>query len=336
MLRVMQPQAPLERSEAQHLAVRARRVLGTGLLAALALVPATALVSATLATGQAPAGGGQILPPGPSDPQEGPAGAAPARPLVGQKAKEPEEEALFFEQCDRDKSDWISYSEAKAALGLTRDEFFSFDSDRDGRVTRAEFSRRYREIVARTGGFLAPKVAPEAAVNAVPPRSAEQLRNAFDTDFDGRLSSAEVGALLKVYPIPQLSPELVLTQLDGDSSADLNLAEIEVLATLLDKYRQALGPAGLNPKRAQSVRELFGKPTERGTNALPEPPLLTGPLPVFERLDLNANGQIDEHDLFDLQYPLTLPVRGSAVLAALDADGDGALSKDEFDRSLGR
>lgn len=304
-----------------------RRSLGMSLL----LAPCAVAVGAALPGPGAPRGAALL---GAAQLQE-PTGAAAARPLLEPKSKEPDEETLFFGQCDQDKNEWISYTEAKFALELSRDEFFSFDADRDGRMTREEFGRRYREIVARTGGFMAPKVKSESASTAVPPRSAEQLRNAFDTDFDGRLGAPELEAFLKVYPIPSLTPGLILTQLDGDATGNLSLAEIEVLATLLDKYRQALGPAGLNPKRAQSLRELFGEPTERGSNALPEPPLLLGPLPVFERLDLDANGSLDENDLFDLQYPLTLPVRGSAVLAALDVDGDGALSKAEFDAALG-
>lgn len=258
--------------------------------------------------------------------------SGPPRPLVTPKAID--QEQAFFEQCDRDQGGWISFVEAREALGISRDEFFAFDLDRDARINREEWGQRYRTVLERTGGFPTPKVA--AGTGAAPPRSAEQLRNAFDTDFDGGLGPSELAQFLRDYPVPSLTPELILLQLDQNGDQRLDLGEVVVLAALLDTFRQQLGPAALRPERASSVLELFGQPEERGSNALPEPPRLAGPLPVFERLDVNHDGFLTEKDLFELQYPLTLPVRGPAVIAALDQDGDGRLSLAEFEAALGR
>jgi Ca2+-binding EF-hand superfamily protein len=287
------------------------------------LTGAVALAGAAAALAQlAPAGAG-----GQAARQEG----GTPRPLVTPKAVD--QEQTFFEQCDRDQGGWISFVEAREALGITRDEFFSFDRDRDARIDREEWSQRYRTVVERTGGFPTPKVS--ASAGAAPPRSAEQLRNAFDTDFDGGLGAAELAQFLKDYPIPGLTPPLILSQLDANGDLRLDLGEVGVLAALLDTFRQQLGPAALRPERATSVLELFGQPEERGNNALPEPPRLAGPLPVFERLDTDHDGFLSDKDFFELQYPLTLPVRGAGVIAALDRDGDGRLSLAEFQDALG-
>jgi hypothetical protein len=288
------------------------------------------LLTGAVALAGAAAGLAQLAPAGAGGQAARQEGGTP-RPLVTPKAVD--QEQTFFEQCDRDEGGWISFVEAREALGITREEFFSFDRDRDARIDREEWSQRYRTVVERTGGFPTPKIA--ASAGAAPPRSAEQLRNAFDTDFDGGLGASELAQFLRDYPVPALTPELILAQLDGNADLRLDLGEVGVLAALLDSVRQQLGPAALRPERATSVLELFGQPEERGNNALPEPPRLAGPLPVFERLDTNHDGFLSDKDLFELQYPLTLPVRGAGVIAALDRDGDGRLSLAEFQAALG-
>jgi hypothetical protein len=119
-------------------------------------------------------------------------------------------------------------------------------------------------------------------------------------------------------------------QLDANASGGLELDELAAASALVDAYKQS--PAGMfEVERPRSLEELYGKPVPR-TNpvGIAEPPYIRGPVHPFFRLDLDRNDKIDEQDLFELQFPLTLPVRPSSVLAAIDRDGDGALDREEF------
>ncbi|MEO6711206.1 MAG: hypothetical protein ABI054_07020, partial [Planctomycetota bacterium] len=68
----------------------------------------------------------------------------------------------------------------------------------------------------------------------------------------------------------------------------------------------------------------------------PMPPQIDGPVRHFRRLDLDGDVRVSTEDLRRLQSPLELSVRAGAVLAALDSDGDGELSPEEFDAALTR
>lgn len=87
----------------------------------------------------------------------------------------------------------------------------------------------------------------------------------------------------------------------------------------------------------RSLSELFGQALPRHVEGetLPRPPLIVGPVPVFRRLDLDADGRISEGDLLELRRPLQVPVRIKAMIASIDTDGDGAISHEEFLLSMG-
>jgi Ca2+-binding EF-hand superfamily protein len=50
----------------------------------------------------------------------------------------------------------------------------------------------------------------------------------------------------------------------------------------------------------------------------------------FTRLDADGNGAVDAADLKELMSPARSSVRGGAVIAALDTNGDGKLDPGEF------
>ena len=63
--------------------------------------------------------------------------------------------------------------------------------------------------------------------------------------------------------------------------------------------------------------------------------MIVGPVSPFRRLDLDNDGLITLEELERLRRPQTLTVRVAAVLAALDENEDGALSRDELIRAMG-
>lgn len=272
---------------------------------------------------------GGDAPPKPEQPED------PASLAAKQRRRElAAQEEEFFRRCDQNGNGWISLREAREAMGLDDTSFGSYDVDRDGRVTRPEFSARYRLSIDRVGGFKPPTEEPRR--ERAPTRNSEQLRNAYDKNGDGGLSALEMKQLLLDYERAELPAELAVEKLDRDGSSRIDGGEIDFLARLLTT---SISPAGMDPnapKVRQTLEELFGGLRDRssGYQTAPMPPQIDGPVTHFRRLDLDGSGGVSIEDLRRLQSPLELPVRAGAVLAALDVDGDGELSPDEFARSM--
>lgn len=245
------------------------------------------------------------------------------------------EEDEFFHRCDSNGNGWISLKEAQESLGLDSNSFVTYDTDKDGRVSRSEFGARYQLAIERVGAFKPPL---DVSVSVRPPtRNAEQLRNAYDKNGDGGLSPDEMKPLLADYDRAELSPELAVEKLDRDGSSRIEGSEIEFLARLLTA---SVSPASSDknaPRVRQTLEELFGGLHDRseGYQTAPMPPRIDGPVTHFRRLDLDGDGRISLEDLRRLQSPLNLPVRSAAVLAALDTDGDGEMSPEEFEHAVG-
>ena len=237
--------------------------------------------------------------------------------------------ADYFALADFDRSGWISFEEASQSMGVDRDGFARFDSNRDGRIQFEEFEARYREVLDRGGAFERPR-APEKA--PLPPaRDAAGLLFAYDSDLNGALSIDEIETLLSDYQVKNTSAAFALSQFDNDGSGRLERGELEYLAGLIATLR---GTAGTDdPKEAaDSLEALFGTPIPRPREpgSVPAPARISGPVRPFYRLDQNGDGAIDAADLESLQFPLTLSVRSATVLASLDRDGDGRLSHEEL------
>lgn len=146
---------------------------------------------------------------------------------------------------------------------------------------------------------------------------------AFDTSRDGRIELEEfrkvyADAIKKVGAFPPPLPDPTRPAgLDAESPADV------------------ADPA-LPVPSVTTIEELFGRIEERddGPEAQPRPPRLVGPVPMFRRLDFDDDGLISVQDLSDLGRPLAHPVRVRALVADLDLDQDGAISRAEFRRSM--
>ena len=129
----------------------------------------------------------------------------------------------------------------------------------------------------------------------------------------------------------KIDAETALSQFDHDGSGRLESGEIEeLLSVLRSPSGRKLGP------RAKSIDELFGALVPRkGGGTAPEPPRIVGPVSSFRRLDIDGDGRVTREELSELQRPWVLNIQSSAVLAALDADGDGAISEAEFWAAMG-
>ncbi len=240
----------------------------------------------------------------------------------------------WFEIADYDRNGWISFGESAHAMGFDRPRFAVYDNDRDGRFQYPEYKLFYFDTLEQ-GTFAEPKPAPEPA--QPPPRDPDQLRNAYDSDLDEHISSFELETLLADYRRADLGPAQILAAEDVDLDGRLSLSELEGLVALLypvsvDGARVEL----MNENAAGSLLELFRKvvPRDSPRTGTPSPPLVTGPVPHFSRLDLDNDGAISLEDLRNLLRPVTETVRLSSVLNSLDLDGDGVLNPVELERAL--
>jgi Ca2+-binding EF-hand superfamily protein len=256
-------------------------------------------------------------------------------------------EARYFALCDLDQNGWISFSEARTTLGLERARFRVFDADRDGRLERPEFGLRYREFLGRLGAFDAatekvsppPVVQPEPDVAPAPrgPRfpQAERLLVTYDVDKSGGLGARELTTMFTEQQL-RISLQVVLSQLDPNETGELELFELVPLASMIET--QLIVPLDELPaERRQRIEDIMRdvRPREMASLGATLAPQLSGPMTHFRRLDLNGDGLIEADDLKGLASPARIDVRASAVLAALDRDGDGALSPTEFRAALG-
>jgi len=294
-------------------------------LAAPAVLLAPAMLVVVRAQEGAPAEGAQEDPePAEQESEEKP------RPQVGPGSSL--EESEYFQTIDYDGNGWLSYDEARQALNIDRQEFWRYDLNRDARVVQDEFSVRYMEIVGRVGSFPTPKATEVPTI--APPRDPDQLRNAFDRDLNGSIGPGEFQTLINEYSLTDYEPTEMFKAFDKNGDFRLDGGELLDLALQLEAFRSTV-TIGVAESYA-SIEELFGTPIPRppGPGEIASPPEITGPLPIFSRLDLNRDGALTANDFDELAFPLTLPVRSVTVIASLDSDGDEALSADELRASM--
>lgn len=257
---------------------------------------------------------------------QGRGGAAPAR---GGADGGEDLGAIYFTVCDDDGNGWISLGEAKERLRIDREAFAVYDQDIDGRISRDEFLKRYQAITSRGGAF--PPPAKKRDATKIARRSAGELLEAYDKDGDDALDAAEVDRALLEYEARELAASSLLAKLDRDGTNMIERRELDELA-------RVLSPAASGDAKpvAGSIEELFGKkvPLEDREGLTQGPALLPGPTSAFHRLDFDQDGRISARDLTELQRPIQVSIRVNAVIATLDRDGDGAISREELESSM--
>jgi len=313
------------------------------------------------------------LPPGPKAPPKKPAGAKPPAQAVPKPSAPPLQEAdlvtagadlqatreleqsrvlrAHFQICDLDANGWISLREAEVLLSFDREEYRRFDADQDGRIVPREFVEHQEELLARLGatpqepepaaaelgpqdpGSLEPgpvepppgaKLRAKSELQTMFPRPSDLLAR-YDANASSGLDAAELEKLCAEVGL-ELSPELIAAQMDPDESGQLEITELVPLAWIASRNLPgALRPAA--PGLAGAASLTGESPVET-----PAPELLART--HFGLLDPSRDGAIDESDLRLLQSPARLDVRLETVFSALDRDGDGRLSEDEFRTSM--
>ena len=156
---------------------------------------------------------------------------------------------LHLELCDLDDNGWISLREAEATLGATLEESRAFDRDRDGRIDRDEFARRFERALELLGAVSPPTKTSPGPTPATPvptleltiPPAAQEtfpapsdLLAAYDADGSAGLNVDEVAESLR-RANALLSAEVIVEQTDIDESGELDASELGPLATMLSQ-----------------------------------------------------------------------------------------------------
>ena len=236
---------------------------------------------------------------------------------------------FYFEVADWDADGWIYMSEAEKSLGIDKAGFRAFDKDNDGSISPDEFAARYQAVIEKGGVFSPPTPKPET--NKPTRKGPRELMRLHDANQDGMLVESEISQALSAAQLAEPTAETILSTLDKDKSGGLEGSEIEELVSIFSP-----GAKPVTPRKPKTLEQLFGRAEERSTRASATigPPRITGPVPVYVRLDFDQSGAVGLSDLEELQRPLQSAVRAPAVLATMDANGDGSITALEFAESM--
>lgn len=145
----------------------------------------------------------------------------------------------------------------------------------------------------------------------------------MDTDSDGRIDAREFQEVFEMtvrkvgeFPPPKPDPE--------GGPVEIPAFDSEAFAR------------GADFQPAASINELFGRAEARSMElgSTRQPPFIAGPIPHFRRLDLDLDGEITNDDLEELLRPIQVSTRIRAVVAIMDTDESGGISRAEFDAAM--
>ena len=238
-----------------------------------------------------------------------------------------QQQKIWFSTADDDRTDWISFREARGSMRFDAPRFRVFDTDNDGRMTFEEFQAFVLSEATEGRSILEPRAMPSS--KKPPRRNAEQLRAAYDADLDGAISRMEFERIIREYGRREelARSAQLMSGLDVDGTGVLELDELgRVVSFVMPRVADPNGIFEAQPG-ARTVLELFGKRIDNGDA---HPPTITGPVRPFRRLDLDEDGFVSIEDLERLEGRTSTTVRLGSVLNTLDIDYDGRLSVTEF------
>jgi len=254
----------------------------------------------------------------------------PAQRPGQRREKSPVETAEeYFGVCDYNGDGSISFREARSSLLVERDNFPTFDKDGSGLIDKDEFIARYLRTIELGGAF--PPPIPEVEMGPTMPATPADYLKSYDINDDEKISQVELDESLREYQRVELNAEIMIGILDVDNSGKLEQQEIVDLLRILVPKEAGTAEDGATPEPAPaSIDELFGQAGPRSDDRENLPPRILGPTSHFRRLDLDGDGLITADDLNRLQRRMNLPMNAASVIAYLDTDGDGGLTRAEF------
>ena len=211
--------------------------------------------------------------------------------------------------------------------GPRRPAFSNLDKDSDKKISREEWKgppEAFDHIDANHDGSV-----DESEWNAAPPPVgfpgdggpfAGQLLKALDTDADGNVSQSEFGQAAAFFD-----------KLDQDKDGSLTAEE-------LGRFPRAIGNDEARPPRnGPGFLPNFAN-LDTNSDKKVSRDELQGPPPMFDRIDANRDGSIDETEWSAARGRLPRggpPAFGERFLSFFDSNADGKVSRDEFARLTG-
>jgi len=213
------------------------------------------------------------------------------------------------------------------AAGLLQ-RFQAIDKDRDGKISRAEFPGQpplFERLDADKDGFLTKEEIVKEQEAARAGFAAERLK-AMDKDGDGKISRQEFQG-----------PEPAFDRLDANGDGFLTKEELARFSAPAannqsgQRKPEAKGTENkqaLSPDQTKSGAAEFGprlKAMDKDGDGKISRAEFQGREAMFDRLDSNKDGFLTNDEAAKLPQRL-----GAQRFKALDKDGDGKLSRDEF------
>lgn len=207
------------------------------------------------------------------------------------------------------------------------DALSRFDPNRDGKITRAEWTGTelaFVELDLDGNGVIDKKDRQEAAgeVPASPPElpepkgdlpSLEDLMKRYDKDGNAVLSPRE---------IPDKWLRAAVPAIDGDGDGSLSETELRLALDTLRRRRAAREEAKARPVPYEVPFDAWDADDDEKVRQAE----WQGPLTLFAMIDVDRDAAVSREELLRYQKR----VRGQDFLERFDLDGDGKVSLAEF------
>lgn len=155
----------------------------------------------------------------------------------------PSKKSIYFNICDHDGNQWISFREANYSLNFDRHRFRGVDTNSDGKITANEFAVYYAQTKDRAGAFMEPiahdaaasgaNTGGDAAAGAAPPKAKQKAQTLTPEivlkHFRSRNTPGTDEYALRLPPMIR-GPVHYFDRLDIDEDGQVTTADLEWLA----------------------------------------------------------------------------------------------------------